>query len=66
MRKPNYRFARAERDRAKKAKNDEKLQAAAGKGRAPRRRRRSRTDRGEPATRNVIDARGCRIPTPLL
>ena len=26
MRKPNYRFERAERDRAKKAKNDEKLQ----------------------------------------
>ena len=26
MRKPNYRFERAERDRAKKAKNDKKLQ----------------------------------------
>ena len=26
MRKPNYRFERAERDRAKKAKNDEQLQ----------------------------------------
>ena len=26
MRKPNYRFGRAERDRAKKAKKDEKLQ----------------------------------------
>ena len=26
MRKPNYRFERAERDRAKKAKNEEKLQ----------------------------------------
>jgi hypothetical protein len=26
MRKPNYRFERAERARAKKAKNDEKLQ----------------------------------------
>jgi len=25
MRKPNYRFERAERDRAKKAKNDKKL-----------------------------------------
>jgi len=26
MRKPNYRFERAERDRAKKARNDKKLQ----------------------------------------
>jgi len=26
MRKPNYRFERGERDRAKKAKNDKKLQ----------------------------------------
>jgi hypothetical protein len=26
MRKPNYRFERAERDRAKKARKDEKLQ----------------------------------------
>ena len=26
MRKPNYRFERAERDRAKKAKSDKKLQ----------------------------------------
>jgi len=26
MRKPNYRFGRAERDRAKKARKDEKLQ----------------------------------------
>ena len=26
MRKPNYRFERAERDRAKKAKTDKKLQ----------------------------------------
>ena len=28
MRKPNYRFERAERDRAKKAKTDKKLQQA--------------------------------------
>jgi hypothetical protein len=33
MRKPNYRFERAERDRAKKARKDEKLAAAARKGR---------------------------------
>ena len=26
MRKPNYRFERAERDRAKKARNDKKMQ----------------------------------------
>jgi hypothetical protein len=26
MRKPNYRFERAERDRAKRARNDKKLQ----------------------------------------
>ena len=35
MRKPNYRFERAERDRAKKAKNDKKLQRQQEKA-APR------------------------------
>ena len=47
MRKPNYRFERAERDRAKNARNDKKLPAAAEKGGAPGRGRRSRTDGGE-------------------
>jgi len=47
MRKTNYRFARAERDRAKKA-------AAAGKSGDPRRRRGCRTDRREPAARKPI------------
>jgi hypothetical protein len=35
MRKPNYRFERAERDRAKKARNDKKLQRQQEKA-APR------------------------------
>ena len=35
MRKPNYRFGRAERDRAKKAKYDKKLQRQQEKA-APR------------------------------
>jgi hypothetical protein len=35
MRKPNYRFERAERDRAKKARNEKKLQRQQEKA-APR------------------------------
>ena len=65
MRKPNYRFGRAERDRAKKAKRTRSC-SGGRKGRDPRRRRRSPTDRGERAARNLIDARPCRIPTPRL
>jgi hypothetical protein len=41
MRKPNYRFERAERDRAKKARNDKKLQRQQERA-APR------TDNGTP------------------
>jgi len=61
MRKPNYRFERAERDRAKKAKKRQEAAAATGKGGDPRRRRHARTDRGERAARNLIDARLYRI-----
>jgi hypothetical protein len=35
MRKPNYRFERAERDRAKKARKDEKLQRQRERAAAP-------------------------------
>jgi len=51
MRKPNYRFERAERDRAKKARNDKKLQRQ-------QERAATRTDCGERVARNLIDSRG--------
>jgi len=49
MRKPNYRFERAERDRAKKARHDKKLQRQQERA-APRAEgRHSQTDGGEQA-----------------
>ena len=49
MRKPNYRFERAERDRAKKARHDKKLQRQQERA-APRAEgRHSQTDGGENA-----------------
>jgi hypothetical protein len=47
MRKPNYRFERAERDRAKKARNDKKLQRQQEKA-APR----AEDGPAEPTTEN--------------
>ena len=56
MRKPNYRFERAERDRAKKARNDKKLQRQQERA-APRAEDVTpRTDGGEQAARSLIDA----------
>jgi len=54
MRKPNYRFERAERDRVKKAKKrGEAATAAAGTSRRTRRRRRSRANCGVRVARNL-------------
>ena len=52
MRKPNYRFERAERDRAKKAKNDKKLQRQQERAATCADDGCSRTDRGERAARS--------------
>jgi hypothetical protein len=61
MRKPNYRFARAERDRAKKARNDKKLQRQQERA-APRAEDGATEPTAENAPRNLIDARPCRVP----
>jgi len=56
MRKPNYRFERADRDRAKKARNDKKLQR--------QERAVTRVDDGAPEpTRRASPARKLAIPT---
>ena len=52
MRKPNYRFERAERDRTKKAKNDKKLQRQQERAATCADDGCSRTDRGERAARS--------------
>ena len=54
--KPNYRFARAERDRLKQAKKDEKLKRQQARASFAARRRLDRHDRRERSGGNLIFA----------
>ena len=64
MRKPNYRFERAERDRAKKARNDKKLQRQ--QERAAPKPRMAHPSQPWRTSRAKADRRRYRIPTSLL
>jgi len=70
--KPNYRFARAERDRLKQAKKDEKLNRQRARASFAARQRLDQHDRTEICRKPDFRAAGCvvdrtcsRIPTPM-
>ena len=64
MRKPNYRFERAERDRAKKARNDKKLQRQQERAAPPP--KMALPNQRQKTSRANADRRRCRIPTSRL